>query len=358
MQQKSSKRSGCSHHAQGGSKTMARDHARVNIAIWGSTEFRTLSPAAQHLYFVLVTSSTLNYAGVADWRPKRLAALSESWTEDDVNRAAHELSRERVVIIDEDTEEALVRTWIKHDGLIDQPRMAVSVANAYAGISSIMIRGVIVHELGKLKESKPALKGWAKPKLLEVLDEPETDPNETRIYPLPEVQLGANGSQSETADLGQTEVRLGPNQTSATPAPTPATYSKLQLHTPRKNAQTAYPDDFELFWDVYPKKDDKRRAFKAWTSATSRASIEEIIEGATNYRDDPNREEVYTKNPSTWLNADAWANGPLPDRARPSGRVEPRNRAQERMDNNKAVIENLRRIEESYGDEPIQGELL
>ena len=43
---------------------------------------------------------------------------------------------------------------------------------------------------------------------------------------------------------------------------------------------------------------------------------------------------------------------------RPTERDKPRNRAQERMDNNRAVIENLRRIEERYGDEPLQGELL
>lgn len=46
---------------------------------------------------------------------------------------------------------------------------------------------------------------------------------------------------------------------------------------------------------------------------------------------------------------------------RPSGRDQPRNRAQERMDNNKAVIEELRRLEEdvdSEHDTTIQGELL
>lgn len=340
---------------------MARDHARVNIAIWGSSEFRTLSPAAQHLYFVLVTSSTLNYAGVADWRPRRLSALSGGWTEDDVNRAAHELSRERVVIIDEDTEEALVRSWIKHDGLIDQPRMAVSVANAYAGVSSIMIRGVIVHELCKLKASKPELKGWAKEKLLEVLSEPEADPAETPVYPLPEVQLGANGSHSKTDDLAQTEVRLGPNQTSATPAPTPATSpssSSLLPATKSRTDPSDYPEEFEWFWQAYPRKDDKRPAFKAWERACRRASADQIYNGATRYRDDPNRDEAYTKLGATWLNADSWDNGPLPERARPSERGPARNRAQERMDNNRAVIEQLRRIEEGYDDGPAQGELL
>lgn len=337
---------------------MARDHARINIAIWGSTEFRQLSPAAQHLYFVLVTSSTLNYAGVADWRPKRLAALSESWTVDGVEAAAHELSAARVAVIDDDTEEVLIRTWIKHDGLIDQPRMAVSVANAYAGISSLMIRGVIVHELRKLKTSKPELKGWAKEKLLEVLDEPEIDPNETPVYPLPEVQLGVNGSPSETADLAQTEVQLGPNQTSPTPTPAPATTPgscSLLPATESRSERNEHPEAFEDFWSVYPKKADKRAALKAWEKAIRRANPDTIADGAEAYRDDPNREDGFTKNASTWLNADAWANDPLPPR--PSERGPARNRADERMDQHRAVIEELRQYEEQQAT-TIQGELL
>lgn len=328
---------------------MARDHARVNIAIWGSSEFRGLSPAAQHLYFVLATSSTLSYVGVADWRPKRIAALSEGWTVEDVETAAHELSAARTIIIDSDTEEAMIRTWMKHDGLIDQPRMAVSVANAYAGVSSLMIRGVIVHELRKLKTSKPELKGWSKEKLLEVLEEPEVDPKETPIYPLPEVQLGANASQSETPDLAQTELRLGPNQTSATPAPTPSPSTSSMLQAPRSNPP-AYPEEFEAFWLIYPKKVDKRQAFKAWGKAATRATVEEIRTGAERYRDDPNREDQYTKNPATWLNADAWGNDPLPaPSTRPPQRAEPRTFDQIRHDQN---LDLWSRVKAEEGEAP------
>lgn len=75
-----------------------------------------------------------------------------------------------------------------------------------------------------------------------------------------------------------------------------------------------YPDDFEDFWTAYPKSDDKRAALKAWKSAVKRSDPESITAGAKRYRDDPNRVEAYTKNASTWLNADAWENGPLAPR--------------------------------------------
>jgi hypothetical protein len=69
---------------------------------------------------------------------------------------------------------------------------------------------------------------------------------------------------------------------------------------------------FDKFWAVYPKKDDKPLAKRSFEKALDRTTLDIIIAGAERYRDDPNREQAFTKNPSTWLNADAWENGPLP----------------------------------------------
>lgn len=67
---------------------------------------------------------------------------------------------------------------------------------------------------------------------------------------------------------------------------------------------------FDQFWAIYPLKKDKPSGRRAFKSALKRASFETILDGAQRYRDDPNREDGYTKNPSTWLNNDAWENGP------------------------------------------------
>ena len=83
-----------------------------------------------------------------------------------------------------------------------------------------------------------------------------------------------------------------------------------------KNTTLENTNGFDEFWDIYPKKDDKRVAERSFENALKRASLEVILSGAQRYRDDPNREQAFTKNPSTWLNADAWENGPLPGRGR------------------------------------------
>lgn len=70
---------------------------------------------------------------------------------------------------------------------------------------------------------------------------------------------------------------------------------------------------FTEFWNEYPRKLDKGKAKRAFASALTRASFEDILAGAIRYKNDPNRLDEFTKYPASWLNADSWENGPLPD---------------------------------------------
>ncbi len=164
---------------------MARDHARIWLSIWSDDDFRALPPDAQHLYFVLVTSPSLSYAGVADWRPGRIAANAAGWTAGAVRSAAEPLVRGLYVVIDEDSEEVLLRSFIRNDGLMKNPNVAVSMALAFADTASPTLRGVIVHELKRLHDTEPDLKGW--PKVASLLDRKAIDPASYPFgYPSPQ----------------------------------------------------------------------------------------------------------------------------------------------------------------------------
>ena len=52
---------------------MGRDRANIRTDMWGDDDWRGLTPGAQWLYEYLLTSPTLIYAGVADWRQVRVA---------------------------------------------------------------------------------------------------------------------------------------------------------------------------------------------------------------------------------------------------------------------------------------------
>lgn len=113
--------------------------------------------------------------------------------------------------------------------------------------------------------------------------------------------------------------------------------------TKRKREQ--YPPEFAAFWEVYPKKVDKRRALKAWNAAKKRTVVadSELIGAAQMYRDDPNRSDQYTKNPATWLNDEAWLNGPLPQRGGT-------NKAEARLRNNLGVVQYFAEQENTNGN--------
>lgn len=80
----------------------------------------------------------------------------------------------------------------------------------------------------------------------------------------------------------------------------------------RKPVQADGP--FDEFWKIYPRKQDKGHAKRAWQKATQTTDPTAIIDGAARYRDDPNREDPYTALPATWLNGERWLDEPLPER--------------------------------------------
>ena len=170
---------------------MAREYARVKLAIWADPDFRKLTDAGQALYFRLLSSPTMSLCGVADWRPRRLAALTADVNEGHVRTAAQELIDAGYVVVDEETEEVLVRSFVRHDGLIKTPNIASAMVKDYAGTASEILRGVIVHELHRLHLDNPEMKGWATASQL--LSHAQIDPS-AMPYPMPSVNPSGNES--------------------------------------------------------------------------------------------------------------------------------------------------------------------
>lgn len=164
------------------------EYAKVNVAIWGDQDWKKLTRDEHWLYFLLWSHPKTNAAGVADWRPGRLASSAAQTTAEDVRRIAAQLQAKRFILVDEESEEVLIRSYLKHDQRMKQPNASVSVANAYSGTASLPIQKVIVYELGRLKERQPTYKGWESRAIQDVLSQdgrpidlyidPSTDPSD------------------------------------------------------------------------------------------------------------------------------------------------------------------------------------
>ena len=132
---------------------MANDHARIRRDIWADTDWRRLTSSAQWLYIHLLTNRTLTFVGIGDWRPNRIAALTADLSAADVDIFAGELIRERFILPDLETEEVLIRSWVKHDGLLKSPNMTKALIKAHEGTASNVLRAVVIDQLTRLMES-------------------------------------------------------------------------------------------------------------------------------------------------------------------------------------------------------------
>jgi hypothetical protein len=114
-------------------------------------------------------------------------------------------------------------------------------------------------------------------------------------------------------DTESTREERGDNQDSngATLATPTGRQSRPMNHPIKPSNETP---EFNLFWDQYPIKVGKAAAKKAWEKAIKVEAPDVIIHGAIRYANDPNRHPGFTAHPSTWLNAQRWADDPLPQR--------------------------------------------
>lgn len=148
---------------------MAREYAKLSMSLLGDPGWRQLDPRAQHLYVTLLAHSELNYAGVTDWRPNRLMVLARDWTPRDFYLGAVDLADQGWIVIDDQTEEVLIRSFLRNDGILKQPRLAVTMTKAYAAVSSELLRACIVFELLRLQSDHPELGCWKDDRVKEIL---------------------------------------------------------------------------------------------------------------------------------------------------------------------------------------------
>ena len=137
-----------------------------------------------------------------------------------------------------------------------------------------------------------------------------------------------------------TQVKRSP-RTRPVPVPDPITNTPptpsdqldlLDAPEPRKRGGAfVYPDAFESFWAVWPKRRTdtagKKAAHASWHRAVNgtakkhpRTTVAELQAAVELYAADPNLPpENFIPNATTWLNNDRWENGPLPPRGGPGG---------------------------------------
>jgi hypothetical protein len=88
-------------------------------------------------------------------------------------------------------------------------------------------------------------------------------------------------------------------------------------------SSSSVDDGFDEFWAIYPRKVAKGAARKAWKTALKKANKDDILAGAILYASIRRyQDDTFTAHPSTWLNAERWADETMLDDNDPEPELE------------------------------------
>jgi len=130
---------------------MSRNYANFSTAIWRpEDDFGDLTMAAQWAYFMLGTQPDISAAGVLSLNVRRWSKRTKGGTRQMVVDALQELQAAEKVFYDYDTEELLIRTFVKADGGYGNRKRRPVIERAALDLESPRLRGILANELRKL----------------------------------------------------------------------------------------------------------------------------------------------------------------------------------------------------------------
>ncbi len=74
----------------------------------------------------------------------------------------------------------------------------------------------------------------------------------------------------------------------------------------KENKEYIYTTDFQTFYDAYPKKVEKKKAFAIWQRKQLKNYTAEIIDFISKAKETKQWREGYVPNPTTFLNGERW----------------------------------------------------
>lgn len=127
-------------------------HARFLCRMWDDSDWIALSPRGQWFFMLLYSQAALNRAGVTALTSKRWKRLASGpAVEQQIALAMKELEDANFLVVDPDTEEVLVRSYMRNDGIAKQPNMLKLACRQAREVLSPLLRSALEMELRRLE---------------------------------------------------------------------------------------------------------------------------------------------------------------------------------------------------------------
>lgn len=129
---------------------MANQGGFLQEPIWRDKDFKALSRTAQATYAQLLCQKELDRAGVLPYQPDKWARGCDTMSLDDLLGDLDELQTARFILVDTDTFEVLVRSYMRQSNVIKQPNLLKNAIKCARMVASDRLRHELAVELRRL----------------------------------------------------------------------------------------------------------------------------------------------------------------------------------------------------------------
>jgi hypothetical protein len=129
---------------------MARGHGRILTSIWDDSDFLALDEREQRLYLFLISQPNLNHAGLLPMTLRRWSRKAHGLTSAELEKRLQALETARFIVTDDDTEELLIRSFVRNDGVWKQPKVMGAMVSGAMEISSRRLRRALLAEVDRV----------------------------------------------------------------------------------------------------------------------------------------------------------------------------------------------------------------
>jgi hypothetical protein len=155
-------------------------------AIWNDPDFRVLESREQWAYLMLSTQGDISSAGLLALTLRRWAKYAADMTSDALWDAISGLAERRFLVVDEDTEELLVRSFVKWDNGFNNEKRRPAITAAANVVVSPQIRGILADELDSLSvphslRDSPSDRAWDSPRVVVTLGDHKPIPQPSTL---------------------------------------------------------------------------------------------------------------------------------------------------------------------------------
>jgi hypothetical protein len=252
---------------------MARGHGRILTSIWDDADFLELDEQEQRLYLFLISQPNLNHAGLLDLTLRRWSRKARGLTSAELEKLLQALEAARFIVVDDDTEELLIRSFIRNDGVWRMPKVMGAMVAGALEISSRRLRRALLAEVDRIPleelSDEPGARG---PSIrqqvaehIETLRKAFWEPNSTPTQ-------GGSGTPSETPSDTPPEGDGEEGPKGSTCGRAPASHA----HSPAP-APTPAPEE-ELFGVEAGVQEQEDAEPSASADSSSRPDVERVCE--------------------------------------------------------------------------------